>query len=118
MKFLIAFLLTAALAFVGGLYFDWWIIAPAAFLTAALVRQRPGIAFLAGFLAIFILWAGLSYWIDVQNQHILGTRIAKLMGVGSTFMLVVVTGLVGGLVGGMAALSGSFMVAIKPSSRS
>ncbi|WP_028787564.1 hypothetical protein [Terrimonas ferruginea] len=118
MKFLIAFLLTAALAFTGGLYFDWWIIAPAAFITAVLVRQRPGMAFLAGFLAVFLLWAGLSYWIDVQNQHILATRIAKLMGVGSPFMLVIVTGLVGGLVGGLAALSGSFMVAIKPSSRS
>lgn len=118
MKFLIALLLTAALAFAGGLYFDWWIIAPAAFIAAVLVRQRPGIAFLTGLLAVFLLWAGLSYWIDVQNQHILATRIAKLMGVGSPFMLVIVTGLVGGLVGGFAALSGSFLVAIKPSSRS
>ncbi len=110
MRFTIALLLTALLAFAAGLYFDWWIIAVAGFLVALLVGQRPGRSFLAGFLGVFLLWAGMSAWIDIQNEHILAARIAHLMPLkGSILLLIVVTGIIGGLVAGLGALSGSYL---------
>jgi hypothetical protein len=110
MKLLVAIILTALLAFVGGLYFPWWIIAMAAFISALLIPIRLGTAFLAGFLGVFILWALLAWWIDVKNNGVLATKVAQIFPLGgSSFLLILVTALVGGLVGGLAALSASYL---------
>ena len=110
MKFTVATLLTALLAFIGGLQFDWWILAISAFLTAALVHQKPVKAFGAGFLGIFLLWGILAYWIDSKNMHILASRVAELLPLGgNSFLLILVTAVIGALVGGFAALSGSYL---------
>jgi hypothetical protein len=108
MKFLIAVLLTAALGFVAGKFLPWWSIALVAFLVALLVQQSLGRGFLAGFLGIFLLWGVLALWIDVKNDGVLSQQIAKLLPLGgSSILLILVTGLVGALVGGFAAMTGS-----------
>lgn len=110
MKFIVALLLTAALAFVAGMKLPWWSMAAASFLVAALVHQKAGKAFLAGFLGVFLLWGILAWRIDMANQGILSKRIAELLPLsGNSYLLILVTGLVGGLVAGLAALSGSFL---------
>lgn len=110
MKFIAAIILTALLSFISGLYFPWWMIAIAAFLIALLVYQKAWKAFLSGFLGLLILWSGLAYWIDVNNENILSARIGELLGVGSnSFLLILISGLIGGLVAGFAALSGNFL---------
>lgn len=109
MKLIAAILLTALSAFVAGLWLPWWSVSLAAFLVAALVHQRPLRALLAGFLGIFLLWGGLALWIDLANNHLLSQKIAAILKLGSSsFPLVLITGIIGGLVGGVAALAGSF----------
>ena len=109
MKFFSAMVLTALISFVACLFFPWWSIALAAFLVAALIHQQPGKAWLAGFLGLFILWTVLAIWKDNSNEGILSKRIAELFPLGgSSFMLIIVTGLIGALVAGMAALSASY----------
>lgn len=116
MKFIVALIVTASLSFVGCLYFPWWSIAVAAFITALLIHQRSWKAFLAGFMALLLLWGGLAYWIDIKNESILSTRISQLMGIGNNpVLLVLITGIIGGLVGGFAAMSASFLRARKSS---
>ena len=108
MKFLLALLLTAALAFIAGLFLPWWSFAIAAFLVALLLRQSPGRGFLAGFTALFLLWGLLSFWIDLENNSILSSKIATLFGLqGSSVLLILITALVAALVGGFAAMTGS-----------
>lgn len=110
MKFTVSVLLTLFLAFIAGLYFDWWFIAIVAFIVALLVRQSPGKSFIAGFLGIFLLWVILSWWIDMKNEHILSGRIASLLPLGgNSYLLILVTGIIGGLVAGFAALSAGFL---------
>ncbi|HMW66901.1 MAG TPA: hypothetical protein PK695_11810 [Chitinophagaceae bacterium] len=110
MKFLTATLLTLLLAFVSGLYLPWWGIAIVALLVAAIVHQKAGKAFLSGFLGLFLLWGGLAFWIDMKNDHILSQKIAAILPLGgNSILLILVTALVGGLVAGFAALSGSFL---------
>lgn len=110
MKFFAALILTVLLAFIAGLYLPWWSIAIASFLVALLVHQRALKAFLAGLLGVFLLWAGLAEWIDLKNESILSARIAGLLPLGgNSLLLVLVTGLVGGLVAGFAAMSGSYL---------
>jgi hypothetical protein len=110
MKFIIAILLTALLSFAIGFYMSWWSIALAAFLVAALIRQNPGRAWLSGFLGIFLLWAGLAWWIDIKNQSILSQKVAILFPLdGSVLMLILITAFIGALVACFAALTGSYI---------
>jgi len=110
MKFFASIVLTALLAFVAGLYLPWWSIAIVAFLIALLVHQKAGKAFLAGFVGIFILWAGLAWWIDIKNNSVLSKKIASVLPLGgSAIALILVTALVGALVAGFAAMSGSYL---------
>jgi len=109
MKFIVSLLLTALLSFVAGLYLEWWSIALAAFIVALCIRQKPGGAFFSGFGALFLLWGGLAWCIDSNNHGVLSRRIAEMLGLGgSSFLLILVTALVGALVAGFASLAGSY----------
>ena len=111
MKFVVSVLLTALLGLISGLYLPWWGIAFIAFGVNTLIAQKPGWSFLSGFLALFLLWGALAWTIDSRNDGILSHKIAMIFPLqGSSVLLIVVTALTGGLVGGMAALSGSYLV--------
>jgi hypothetical protein len=71
MKFGISILLTFIVSFAAGLYLPFWSAALVAFLVAVFIYQKPGMAYLSGFVSIFLLWGGLSWWIDAQNNSIL-----------------------------------------------
>ena len=115
MKFIIAIVLTALLAFLGGIWLSWWSIAIAAFLIALLVHQRPGKAFLSGAIGVFLLWGILAWWTDMKNEHILSKRIAEVLPLGgSSFLLIFVTALVGALVAGFGAMSASYLRSNRP----
>ena len=108
MRFLLATLLTASLSFIAGIYLPWWSIAIVAFLVALLIKQKIGLASLAGFTGIFLLWGGLALLLDVKNESILSQKIAQIFPLnGSAFFLVLLTAFIGALVAGFAAMSGS-----------
>lgn len=111
MKFFVAIILTALLSFVAGIYIKWWwFFAIISFFVALLVNQGAGKSFLSGFLGLFILWAGLAWWIDIKNESVLSVKIAELLPLGgSSFALILVTGLLGGIIAGFAALSAGFL---------
>jgi hypothetical protein len=110
MKFIVSFFLTILLSFAGALFLPWWIIAVAAFLVAALIHQRPLKSFLAGFLALFILWGAQAFFLDIENEHLLATKVAAILPLGGSYIvLILVTAFDGGLVAGMSALTASFL---------
>ena len=110
MKFIVSIILTALLSFEAGRYLPWWSIAIAAFAVAALIPQKPRKSFWTGFIALFLLWGVLAYYIDVKNVHILSQKIAELIIKSkSSSLLILITALIGGLVAGFAALSGSYL---------
>jgi hypothetical protein len=110
MKFLTSLILTALLSFAACLFLPWWSIAPTAFLVAALIPQKPGKAFMAGFAALFLLWGLLSFLISKANEHLLAHKISLLiLNMDNPYLLMLATALIGGLVAGFAALSGSYL---------
>jgi hypothetical protein len=109
-KFLVNTLLIALLCFAGGLFFPNWIIAPIAFAVSLLIPLRPLLAFLSGFLALFLLWGGLALSANLQNEGILATRMAWLLPLsGSPYLIILVTAVVGALVAGGGSLTASFL---------
>jgi len=110
MKFITSLILTALLSFAACLFLDWWSIAIAAFVVAVLIPQRPGKAFVTAFVAVFVLWSALAYWLSVKNDHILAHKISLIiLKMDSPYILILATGLIGALVAGFAALSGSLL---------
>ncbi len=109
MKFITSILLTALLSFVICLYLDWWAIALAAFLVAIFIHQPPAKSFMTGFTALFLLWGGLAWWIDIKNEQVLSHKMASLLPFGgSSFLLILVTAVIGALVAGLAAMAASY----------
>src|ERR1700760_3734011 len=99
-KFLVTTALIALLSFICGLFFPWWTIAVAAFVVSLLIPQRPYLAFLAGFTALFLLWGGMALGIDLANDSILSTRVAGVLPFHeSSTLLILLTALGGALVG-------------------
>ncbi len=110
MKFIASLLLTALLSFALCLFLPWWFIAVAAFLVALSIPQKRGLAFLSGFLALFLLWSIMSFLISNANDHLLAHKVSiMILKADSPYLLIFVTGLIGGLVAGLAALSGSLL---------
>ena len=110
MKFITAVFLTAFLAFSIGLFtsLPWWSFVITSFLVALGVHQKVGKAFLSGFAGLFLLWSILALFKDMANDHILAIKVAKILPLGGSYWaLILVTGLIGGLVSGLAAISGS-----------
>jgi hypothetical protein len=110
MKFGVSVLLTIIAGFAAGLYLPFWSVALVSFGVAAFIYQKPGMAWLTGFVSILIFWGLLAFWIDTQNDSILSTRMASLFPLGgSSGLLILITAVVGAIIGGLAALSGSFL---------
>jgi hypothetical protein len=110
LKYVLSIVVTALVAFVSGLYLPWWGIAIAAFLVSAAIPQKPTFSFLSGFLGVFLLWEILAWWIDNKNNGILSQKVAALLGLGnSSVLLIVITSIVGAIVAGFAALAGTYL---------
>ncbi len=112
MKMFSAIVLTAFLAFVAGVYgaLPWWSFAITSLIVAAAVHQRAGRAFLSGFLGVFLLWVVLAFMKDTANEHVLSIKVSQLLLKNNSYIvLILITGIVGGLVSGFAALTGSYL---------
>ena len=79
----------------------------AAFITAVVFSFKGAAVFFMPFLAVFVFWAGYSFLLANGNDFILAKKIAVLLPLGgSPFLLILFTGIVGGLAAGVAGIFG------------
>ena len=111
MKFIVSIFLTALLAFTVGLFeLPWWSFAITTFVVFVSIPQHAGKSFLAGFATLFVLWAVIAFKIDFANEHLLSKKVAGIIPLGGSYiLLILVTAVIGGLVAGMSALTGSLL---------
>jgi len=100
------FVIILILSLISGFFLPWWVAAIIAFLVALYWGKTSGQAFWSGFLALFLAWLILALLKSIPNDNILATRVAHLLHLPNWTLLLVVTAIIGGLVGGLAALSG------------
>jgi hypothetical protein len=109
MKFIVSVLVIALLSLAAGLFLPWWTIAVVAFVVTSLIPQNPLRSFLSGFIALFLLWGALSWFISSNNEHLMASKVALILKMGNPIIMIVATALIGALVAGFAALAGSFV---------
>jgi hypothetical protein len=107
MKFLIQFVAILFAAHLLALFMPWYSIALAAFVMGYILKSNTN--FLAGFSAIATLWIFNAWLIDSASSSDLAERVAKLLMLKYEIVLFLVMAIIGGLVGGFAALTGSLL---------
>ena len=109
LKVLLKIGFTLILAFLFQTVFPWWSIVVASFLISLIISTKGLSSFIAGFLGIAILWFFSATIIDIKTGSILTERIAAIFSLPNTWLLILITTLIGGLVGGFGALTGSYL---------
>lgn len=94
--------------------YPWWsFIIPLILLGAALKwRRQHFYYFLSGFLAGFIVWTGANFYYDATLHGTVFQRMGQVIGM-PPFVVPLLSGLAGGLLGGLALYTGSAFVAIR-----
>jgi len=109
MRTFISILLIALLALLAEYYFVWWSMAIVCFFVAIIFNLKPSAGFVAGFFGISLLWLTVSLLKDIPNHHILAQKMAGLFFLPNYLLFIIVTMIIGGLVGGLAGWSGSLV---------
>lgn len=106
MNFSLKVILTALLGFAFQAFLPWWSVTVAAFLVGIIAREKYRWVFLTGLMGIGLLWFFHAWGVHIQTEGILSDRVAGLFGFGSGTPLVYLSGLIGGLIGGLGTVTG------------
>ena len=109
MNFLKQTFFTIALCFILQYFLPWWTLVIGAFAAGYYFGNKGWISFLAGMIGVGLLWLTMAMIIDVQSQSILTEKVARIFPTKTPAMLFLLTAFIGGLPGGFAALTGSFL---------
>ena len=107
MKFIIQFVAILFSSHLLALFMPWYCIALAAFVMGYMLKSNAN--FLAGFIAIASLWTFNAWLIDSASTTDLADRVANLFALKHKLLLFLVMAVVGGFVGGFAALTGALL---------
>ena len=101
------FIVTLLLALTFSVFLPWWSVMLAAFISAILFSLNGLKVFFIPFIAVFLFWTGYAFVLSNVNNFTLAKKIAILLPLdGNPYLLILVTGIVGGLAAGMAGIFG------------
>ena len=107
---MIQIFLIALISLLAQLVFPWWSLAIVAFLICLWRSPGAGSAFLYGFTGIALVWLAHALIIHVRTDGIFTGRMGELLfKTNNAAIPTLITAFLGGLVGGLAALSGFFV---------
>ncbi len=105
-----AFVAVLAAGFIAGYYLDWWTLAVVAAVVAIIRNMSPKESFAYGLLAGSTLWGMYAGFLNSANAGILATKMGGLFPVKLTSAhFIQITTLMGGLLGGLGAMTGSLL---------
>jgi hypothetical protein len=112
MNLILRIAIIAILGSIAQTYLPWWSAVVIALLVEAFVGKADNTSFFSGFYAMAIPWMALAAYMDVKSESLLTVRILELFNLPQfSFVLIIVTGLIGGLVGGVGSLTGGWIKA-------
>ncbi len=101
------FILTIVLAAILALFLPWWSVMVAAFLSAVFIPLKKASVFFIPFLAILAYWIVYCFVLSSANDFTLAKKISELLKVGGNpYLLILITGIIGGLAAGIASTFG------------
>lgn len=108
-NFIVTILLSALLSF----FLPWWSIMIAALVSSLLMPLKKAAVFFIPFLAILLFWGVYCFVLSNANDFILAKKISQLLMIGGNpYLLILVTGIIGGLAAGISGILGKQIVAL------
>ena len=90
-------------------FLPWWSIWVTGLLTGLILPTEGAVkAFAVGIVGGALLWGGYAFWLNLQNEGVMASRMGELFGGQSPLTLVLLTALFGGLFGGLGTLCAYF----------
>ena len=126
MRFILRFVLIIAGSYLSQQFFGWWSVVVVAFLIGLLLSEKrvrrmfgrkkpPALAFFAGFLALFLLWGGMAFFLDMENGSLLSAKIYEMIfkpvevTEAGGWWLIALSAVIGGVLGGLGAMTGNLL---------
>lgn len=100
------FFLVLSISFITSYSLPWWAGPAEAFLLGIRFGKTGVNSFLSGFLAVSMVWIVIALLKSLPNENILAARVSLIFHLHRWVYLLLLTGFIGGITGGMAALSG------------
>lgn len=107
MKATLIALLTCLTVLLVGKIAPYWVLMVLVGFWSLIINPRPWTAFFSGGLAFGLSWFVLTIWISIQSESALPSQMADLMGVKNDNLLWLATAVLGFLIGGFSAMTGS-----------
>jgi len=96
--------------------FWWWVMA-VPFLYGLLFGRSAQRSFWTGGLAAGLLWLGAATYFHLTGSALIARRIAMMMNLGSSWLMVLAAGLLAAVAAGIAGLAGHSVAALFKSKR-
>ena len=110
MKFVSHLIAVLLLSWLLQSFLPWWTMAIGAFAIGLVFRQSGFLSFLAGLLGVGLLWYAMAWHVNSSADSVLGGKVALIFSAQSAGFLMIGTALVGGLVGGLASMTGGLVL--------
>lgn len=87
-------------------FLPWWTLIFPCSLFGFLYGNKAGRSFLIGFLSVALAWLAVAFWIRLDAGPALSDQVAGIFPGKSVAVLFALTGLIGGLAGGLTSWTG------------
>ncbi len=103
---ILAALLILIFSYITEMLLPWWSIAIVAFAIGFMKTPSGWKSFWAGFLGVGVLWWMTSGYIHFRTDGILTSKVGEMFTLPLPIFVVLITGLIGGIVGGVSSAAG------------
>ena len=111
MRFLVGFISIIILAFPLYYFFPWiwWSAILPALLMGFGLQMKGYLSFLCGLISVGLFWYLMAFWSNSLNSGLLLQKMSTILPFGSPGTTLLVVGIIGGLLGGLAMLSAKYL---------
>jgi hypothetical protein len=102
-------ILLVVLVLASSYFLPWWSTAIVAFLWGLILNPDLKQGALILFFTLFAIWIGVALYLNFNNNALLSQKMAEILKVGSSWVLIFITGIIGGLVGLLPGMAGIFL---------
>ena len=106
MNFLLRVFIIFILSYFFGIDNHWWLIVIYPIIVGLIFVDNLVSHFISGFLGIFLAWLSLMFQLDVASYSIISQKIANILFLNNNIILITISSLIGGVLGGLGSIFG------------
>ncbi|MBD8490107.1 hypothetical protein IFO69_15225 [Echinicola sp. CAU 1574] len=107
MKFLLWMLLFALITLLASPFLTYWVMMLIWAILGIILGGDGVKAFFSAAMGVGIVWLGKSFWVTWSTASPLPEMMGEIMGINHQGALMLITALMGALIGGFSALTGN-----------